>query len=50
METYSPAKHQEKKIDKIPTTSTTKHHAQRISDMSVRSFNLKKTAKLPPVG
>ena len=41
--------HQEKNYI-ILTTSTPKHHAQSIGAMPVSSFNLHKTAKLPPVG
>ena len=49
MMTYSPVKHKEKNYS-IPTTSTPKHHSQRIRAMPARSFNLHTTTKLTPVG
>ena len=45
MTTYSPVKHQENNYI-IPITSTTKHNAQRIGDISARLLNLHTTAKL----
>ena len=49
MMNYSPVKHKERNY-RIPTTSTPKHHFQRIRSMPVRSFNLHTTVKLPLVG
>ena len=49
MTTYNPLKHKEKNYI-ILITSTPKHHSQRIGAMSVHSFNLHTTAKLPQVG
>ena len=50
MTTCSPVKHQERKYIAFQTLQPQKHHAQRISDMSVGSFNLHTTMKIPPDG
>ena len=49
MTTYSTVKHKEIYIYITPTNSTPKHHSQRIGAISVCSFNLHTTVKLPPV-
>ena len=38
------------KNDRIPTTSTPNHHAQRIAATSANLLNLHTTTKLPPLG
>ena len=49
MTTYSPVKQQEKNYS-IPTSSTTKTHAQHFGAMPVCYFILHTTAKSMPVG
>ena len=49
MKTYSCVEYKEK-FNRIPTTSTSNHHAQRISSMSVSLLNLHTTKQLSPVG
>ena len=47
MTTYSPVKHQEKRLQNFNNV-TPNNHAQCVSDIPVRLFNLHTTAKVYP--